>query len=225
LTPKVNNGFVLAVTGVAVVGTVLWFATRGGEQETEAAQPIPASAPASGTPAHPEGATATHPDATHIVPARPTVAAEAPAVALPIDVSPGFEDLNKPAAEMKDTDPMWPHWRRHQELQSEPRDEVWAPRMEATLRDGIHRSLLAQGLDTERIELSVLECRTNACEIQAVGYPEDNRKPGVDLQIIMFEMLAGTLGDDIDRDAFSISMTVRPDQRLGFLVQLPRKKN
>jgi hypothetical protein len=219
-----NNRIVLAIAGVAVVGAVVWLSTRGGEQETEKAQAIPASAPASETPAPKAEAPATHRNAADIAAARPTVSAGAPADALPIDVSPGFEYLNKPAGEMKDTDPTWPQWRRHQELQSEPRDEAWAPRIEAAVRRVIQDSLMAQGLDTERIELSVIECRTHGCEIQAVGYAEDNLRQGVDLQSIMFTMLAGSMGDEFDRDALSMSMTSRPDNRLGFLVQLPRRK-
>jgi hypothetical protein len=142
--------------------------------------------------------------------------------ALPIDVSPGFEYLSKPASEMTDTDAMWSQWRRHQKLQSEPREESWAPRMEAALRGGIQDSLTARGLDTQRIELPVVECRTNGCEIQAVGYYEDIKKPGVDLQLILPSLLTGSLGNEFD--GYSLMMSSRPDGRTTFLAQLPRKK-
>jgi len=141
----------------------------------------------------------------------------------PIDVAPSFEFLAKPAAEMKDTDSMWTHWRRHQLLQSEPRDEAWASRIEAALRTGIQDALTAHGLDTQRIELLVVECRTSGCEIQAVGFAEDNRKD-VDLQVILPGLLADSLANDLDRDEFSILLTARPDDRVSFLAHMPRKK-
>jgi hypothetical protein len=125
---------------------------------------------------------------------------------------------------MKDTDSMWSPWRRHQQLQSEARDEAWAPRMEAALRSGIQDTLTARGLDTQRIELPVVECRTNGCEIQGVGYSEDNLKPDVDLQLILPSLLRGSLAGEFDMDSFGMLMSSRPDQRITFLAQLPRKK-
>jgi hypothetical protein len=142
---------------------------------------------------------------------------------LPIDVSPGFEHLSIPASEMKDTDPMWSTWRRHQQLESEPRDEAWAPRMEAALRSGIQSSLTARGFDTQRIELPVVECRTNRCEIQAVGYPGDQQK-GIDLQFILPPLVKGSLAGEFDLKGYSIMLSSRPDQRIMFLAHLPRRK-
>jgi hypothetical protein len=119
---------------------------------------------------------------------------------------------------------MWPHWRRHQQLQRDPRDEAWAPRMEAALRSGIQDSLTAHGFDTQRIELPVVECRTNGCEIQAVGYSEDNSKPGVDLQLVLPSLLRSSLASEFDMEASSLMMSSRPDRRVTFLAQWPRKK-
>jgi hypothetical protein len=96
--------------------------------------------------------------------------------------------------------------------------------MEAALRDGIQDSLSARGLDTQRIELPVVECRTNGCEIQALGYVEDNGKPGVDLQLILPSLLAGSLGSEFDLDQYSGQLSSRPDRRITFLTHLPRKK-
>lgn len=225
-----DKRLVLATAGVAVVVTVVWLTTRVGEPEAAAAQVPSASTLVSVIPEPTEGAPATDGSPAIVAAARPTVSAEAPAMpqatgkALPIDVSPGFEFLMKPAAEMKDTDHMWINWRRHQQLQSETRDETWAPRMEAALRGGIQDSLTARGLDTQRIELPVIECRTTGCEIQAIGYAEDNMKSGVDLQTVLPPLLAGSLGNEFDLQGYILMMSSRSDQRLGFLVLLPRKK-
>lgn len=143
--------------------------------------------------------------------------------ALPIDVSPGFEYLSKPASEMKDTDGMWGPWRRHQKLSSEPRDEEWAPRMEAALRGGIEGRLMARGMDPHHFELPVIECRTNACEIQGIGYQGDGAKGAFDLQDAVNEVLAGVLGSEFDLDERSAVMTSRPDTRVTYLLWLPRK--
>ena len=89
---------------------------------------------------------------------------------------------------------MWSPWRRHQQLESEARYETWAPQMEAALRGGIEEALTMRGLDTQRIELPVVECRTKACEIQAVGNAMDNMKPGVDFQDNLPAMRAGNCG-------------------------------
>lgn len=96
--------------------------------------------------------------------------------------------------------------------------------MEAALRGGIQDSLTSRGLDTQRIELPVVECRTNGCEIQAIGYAQDNKKPGVGLQSILPSLFTGSLGSEFDMQGYSLMTSSRPDQRLGFLVLLLRKK-
>jgi hypothetical protein len=228
-----NKRVVLTLAGLVVVAAVVWLTTRVDERAA-ADQTVPVGAAPAGTPAAAWQAPAADGSRTAGSAVPPTgdaptspsaVSSTIPpsGTALPIDVSPGFEYLNKPAAEMKDTDGAWPQWRRHQQLQSEPRDEAWAPRIEAALRTGIQNSLTERGVDTQRIELPVVECRTNGCEIQAVGYPEDNGKPGLDLQLIMFSLREGSLGNEFDRNGLSMSMSVRADQRLLFLVHLPRK--
>jgi hypothetical protein len=70
--------------------------------------------------------------------------------------------------------------------------------MEAALRGGVEEALTMRGFDTQRIELPGVGCRTNACEIQAVGYAMDNMKPGVDFQDILPAMLRGSLGSEFD---------------------------
>jgi hypothetical protein len=138
--------------------------------------------------------------------------------ALPIDTSPGFEYLDTPVPE---TNSLWPILRRHQQLQSEPRDDAWAPRMEDALRTGIQDFLTAQGFDTQRIELPVIECRSNGCEIQAVGYPEDLGKSPADLQRIFPSLLKGDLGNELHE--FSALHRSRNDHRVLILVHLSRK--
>ena len=209
----------LAIAGVVAVVAVVWLTTRPDESGA-VAQRAASADPMVGAPApsfSDDGPAATAPE----------ILAEAPVVSqpgmttspqegegLPIDVSPGFESLLEPAAES----------RRHQQLQSEPRDEAWAPRIEDSLTSGIQDSLTAQGLNTQRVELHVVECRTSGCEIQAVGYAEDNQKPGVDLQLIVPGLMAGSLGNDFDREAQSMSLRTLPDGRIGFLVFLTRKQ-
>jgi hypothetical protein len=142
---------------------------------------------------------------------------------LPIDVSPGFEYLSRPAGEMKETDADWSTWRRHQLLESQARDAVWAPRMETEFRNGIQDSLTAAGLDRQRIELAVVECRSTGCEIQAVGYPEDNRNENADPQMIVPRLVRDRMGTEFDMQQYSMRMSFRPDGRLVYLFQLQRR--
>jgi hypothetical protein len=228
----------LAIAGVAVIAAVVWLTTQRGEPGTMGAQAPSADGSRSTSPPSTSDVGAKAAGADGMTTPAPKVSAESSAAvrsdagmsskrageALPIDVSPGFEFLKKPAAEMKDTDFMWSHWRRHQQLESEPRDEAWAPRMEAALRSGIQSALTAKGFDTQRIELPVVECRTNGCEIQAVGYAVDNMKDA-DLQSILPRVLNGALAGEFDMNAFSILLSSRLDDRIPFLVQLPRKKS
>lgn len=169
-------------------------------------------------------ATATAPAAT----ADPKVAATAPngavTAAQPIDVTPGFEFLAEPPGKFTDTDWEWTLWRRHQQLQSEPRDPSWSERMERELRAGIQGELTSHGYDTQRVELPLVECRTTGCEIQALGYPQDNMKQGVNLQTILPKLLMGPLAGEFDESKFSAFMSSTPEDRLTYLVSLPRKK-
>jgi hypothetical protein len=232
-----DKRIVLSVVGAAAVMGVVWLTTRPSESGVVAEQAPTAGVPVTKTTDPVAGAATSFGSATGAAANPPTVSAEAPRVmqpgetvmtpatdeALPIDVSPGFEHLSTPAAEMEDTDPRWSTWRRHQKLQSEPRDEAWAPRMEAALRSGIQDSLTARGFDTQRIELPVVECRTTGCEIQAVGYSGDQKK-GIDLQFILRSLLRGSLASEFDLEGYSIMLSSRPDRRVTILAQLPRKK-
>jgi hypothetical protein len=148
----------------------------------------------------------------------PTSDAERP---LPIDVSPGFELLNKKASSLRATDPTRALLLRHEELQSQPRDPAWSEQMEAALTTSIRDSLTARGLGTERIELPVVECRRTGCEIQAIGFVEDNGKPGVDPQMIVPMLLMGPLSNDLhDSHGFMSSL---PDGRLSYIFLLARR--
>ncbi len=53
----------------------------------------------------------------------------------------------------------------HEWLEREPRDSVWADSVEADLRDFINTKP-----DLLDINVLLIECRTNACEILAIGY-------------------------------------------------------
>jgi hypothetical protein len=225
------------ISGVTVLGALVWLTTRIRPNESEVRQSPPrdlaestAPVPAAANP--PISAVRTSEDApaspgydAAAVPIAANQSAHAAGGPLQIDVSPGFEFLDRTPAEMKDTDPMWSSWRRHQQLESETRDEALAPRMEAALRDGVEDALTMRGFDTQRIELPVVECRTNACEIQAVGYAIDNMKPGVDFQSVLAAVLRGNLGSEFDLAGFGLLMSPRADGRLTFLALIPRKKN
>jgi hypothetical protein len=222
-------GWVIAA--IAVLGGLIWFFTRSTDESVPVAERMDsvATTPETGVGADRvatslENASAESRVAT-VSESVSRLSSPAPAVveALPIDVSPGFEFLDTPASEMSDTNGMWPYWRRHQQLQSEARDEAWAPRMEAALRGGIQNALSARGLDAQRIELPVVECRSTGCEIQAVGYPEDNLQEGADLQLILPELLKGGLEHEIDMAGYGLMMSSREDQRLTYLAHLPRK--
>jgi hypothetical protein len=230
---------VFSILGVGVIGVVVWLAMRAGDSAA-LAEKAAADVLAPATRAHPEDSASVNGNAATSATPQPAAAAEraaplavkqdgavlvdSPGAALPIDVSPGFEYLAKPAAEMSDTDSQWTLWRRHQQLQSEPRDDSWAPRMEAEFRRGIEDALTAAGLDTQRIELPVVECRTRGCEMQAVGYSADNRNPKADFQIIVLSLLREKMGDEFDLQGVILSMSPRSDGRIAFLVQVPRKK-
>jgi hypothetical protein len=230
---------VFSILGVAAIGVVVWLAMRAGDPGAPA-EKAAADALAPDTLPHPENSVTVVGSPAASATAQPSATAEHAAplaakqdgavlldsrsAALPIDVSPGFEYLAKPAAEMSDTDSQWTNWRRHQQLQSEPRDDSWAPRMEAEFRRGIEDALTAAGLDTQRIELPVVECRTRGCEFQAVGYSVDNRNPKADFQIIVHSVLREKMGDEFDLQGLILSMSPRSDGRILFLVQVPRKK-
>jgi hypothetical protein len=142
---------------------------------------------------------------------------------MPIDVSPGFEFLNKSASEMKDTDGRWPNWRHHQKLQSEPRDDTWAPRIEAALRAAFQRAITSDGIERKQVEVLVIECRTTGCEIQAGGYLTSDGILGGDFNSVYFKVLNGPLGAEFDLDASTVTIEARPEGRAGILAFLPRK--
>jgi len=231
-----DNRIYLGIGGAVAVGVLVWLTTRPGElTETDAGPPATAATPVITTPVDDSAALrgetgprmAERPSAA-AAPASSAPVGTAPVSstseeALPIDVSPGFEFLNKPASEMKDTDGQWPNWRHHQQLQSEPRDENWAPRIEAALRAAFQRSLTAAGFDPKQVELLVVECRTTGCEIQAGGYLADDGSLGTDFNAIYFKVLSGPLGAEFDLDAGTVSVDARPERRAGFLAFLPRK--
>jgi hypothetical protein len=140
-----------------------------------------------------------------------------------IAVAQGFELLSKDANIMEDMDPLRPIVRRHEQLQDEPRDENWSERMEAALRSGIQDSLTAKSLDTQRVELPVVECRTTGCEVQALAYPEDNGKEGVDLQSILPTLVSDPLKGEFAGFP-NMLMGDGSDGRTTVIVYLARKQ-
>jgi len=223
--------------GAGVLLAVVWVVTSNQDPEPTGpvsevtAEQAPASLPRSSDDGKPEvstqprGKPSSAPDVTPSAAAAATATAPPTAGnAIPIDVSPGFEYLSKPAAEMKDTSSNWGPWRRHQKLESEPRDEAWSQRVEAALRNGIQAALTAKGLDTQRIELPVVECRTTGCEIQAIGYAQDSMNGGFDFQDALGGLLRGPLGNEFNLDETSNVLVSRPDDRKTFLTHLLRKE-
>jgi hypothetical protein len=142
----------------------------------------------------------------------------------PIEIAPGFEGKFPRSETLKDTDGRWPMVRQHEKLQAEPRDSAWSERTEAALRQGIEHELTSKGFDSQRIQLVVVECRTTGCEIQALGFPADNSKPDVDLQMVLPRVLTGPLAGEFEMDDYSISLSGGPDGRIAFVSMLPRKK-
>ncbi|HEV7608540.1 MAG TPA: hypothetical protein VGO61_14440 [Steroidobacteraceae bacterium] len=141
--------------------------------------------------------------------------------ALPIDVTPGFEMLNTKTSSLKNTDPRKPLLFRHEELQEQPRDAAWSEQMESTLRNGIQDSLTAHGVDAQRVELPVVECRATGCEIQAIGFREDISKAGVGFQMIVSALLMGPLNSELDNPHGTMSRL--PDGRVSYIVLLGRR--
>jgi hypothetical protein len=78
-------------------------------------------------------------------------------------------------------------------------------------------------LDTQRVELPVVECRRTGCEIQALAYPEDNGKEGVDLQRILPTLVFGPLKGEFESFP-SMLMGERSDGRTTVIVYLARKQ-
>ncbi|HEU4779567.1 MAG TPA: hypothetical protein VFS58_06750 [Steroidobacteraceae bacterium] len=227
-----DRRIVLAIAGMAAVATVVWLTTRIDKPDS-AAEPALSSTMVSVTP-EPTSAPATVGSSTMSTAPRPTVPAsglgatsptQSMGEVLPIDVSPGFEYLRTPAAEMKDTDARWTKWNQHQKLQSEPRDEAWASRIEVELRNGIQNRLTAAGYDSQRIELPVVACRTTGCEIQAVGYGEDATNSNADFRSLLRATLGGPLGGEFEMGKLAVNMKPSPDGRIQFFVILPRKEH
>lgn len=230
---------IYGVIGAGVVLALVWVFAQQQDSEHAATAPEQSMASLTASPSASLDDSASADRATSVdgVPKSPSTfgdspappvpnAAAVPAAAsstMPIDVSPGFEFLSKPASEMKDTDHEWSLWRRHQKLDREPRDESWAPRIEAALRNGIEAALTAKRLDTQRIELPVIECRTNGCEIQAIGYPEDSAHGGYDFQQALGSILMGPLGSEFNLNETIGRVTNRTDNRTTFLTHLTRR--
>ncbi len=141
-----------------------------------------------------------------------------------VDVAPGFESILSPDTDWADTDPRSIPVRQHRRLELEARDEAWSGRVEAGIRDSVQQELVAQGADTHRLEMPVVECRTTGCEIQAIGYAEDSLKEGHDLQFILPRIVNGAMASDIDPKKISMMVTSLPNDRLGFIAFLPRKQ-
>ncbi len=164
------------------------------------------------------------PDPTAPGPAVGRDAAPGTGSPLPIDISPGFEPILAPASDpASDPDnlagiPV----RRHRKLEIESCDENWAGRVETDIRAQVRSELMAQGSDPQRIELSVVECRTSGCEVQAIGYPEDNLK-GRDLQLILPKVMHGVMAADFDAKGLTMMVTSVPDGRVGYIAFLARK--
>ncbi len=217
--------------GAAVaIAVVLWLTMGSGSpadtggQARFAEDPEPVSR--AGAPA---SVAATQPTSSAEAPggSEPVATPPTPAVAdaLPIDVSPGFEYLAKPASEMKDTDAMWPNWRRHQVLQAEPRDADWAPRTEASIRQSIEKALTDRGHDTQRLDLPMVECRTQGCEIQVTGRIDDPQLDFLELQQVLGMARGGPLRQEFDDESFSAFVGMSPDlKQFLYLGHVYRKK-
>jgi hypothetical protein len=206
--------------GVILALAAVWVAGRKDDSApavSDATQTPTAPRTRSVTPLAADPASTDVPSGTS--PASPHEVGNAP----PIDITPGFDLLLQKSSEMDETDMRRAMVVRHEQLQSEPRDANWSERVEAELRKGIEDSLLAKNLDTKRVDITVLECRTSGCEIQALGYKEDNIRDGVDLQTIIPRlMLQSPVGQEFENNLLGM-MNEHNDGRIAFLYLLPRK--
>jgi hypothetical protein len=211
--------------GAGLVLAIVWVAMRNHVPSPTGQSPSASAAAQSVIPAKTQSGNVPAADARQPSSPAPLTAprelAKPASDALPIDVTPGFEMLNTKTSSLKNTDPMKPLLLRHEELQDQPRDPAWSERTEAALRKGIQDSLTAHGVDTQRVELPVVECRTTGCEIQAIGFREDNGKNGVDIQSILPALLMGPLNSELDNPHGTMSSL--PDGRLSYIVLLGRR--
>lgn len=140
-----------------------------------------------------------------------------------IDVTPGFEAYLAETATGADSGVGALLAQQHKQLNKQPRDEAWADRMEREMREYVQNRLIQQKLDPQRIELSVIDCRTAGCEVQAIGRPEDSGNPQRDFQFFVRGMTEGPLYSELDsKSAMTLSFSL-PDGRVGYLTFLERK--
>lgn len=154
----------------------------------------------------------------------PKVGTPSQAVEPVIDVTPGFEGYLSTSSTMDKSGVGTLLAQQHKQLGAESRDEAWADRVEREMREYVQSRLAQQMLDPQRIELSVVECRAAGCEIQAIGRKEDSGNPQRDFQFVVRGIAEGPLNSDFDSSSamtFSFSL---PDERVGYLTFLQRKK-
>ena len=138
-----------------------------------------------------------------------------------IPITPGFEDLLEPSPRTRSRSPS-ATLERHGSLLAEARDEEWAQRIESTIRSFIESRRAADGADTHRIELPVIECRMTLCEVQAIGTASDANSP-LNVQSLASQMVQGPLASEFgDSSTESFGL---PDGRVGYLVFLTRNRN
>ena len=70
----------------------------------------------------------------------------------------------------------------HERLEREPKDPEWAQPLERELED-----FLNELLDTSLVTLKLIECRSDSCEILAVGYGEEATKEWLNMSGALFE--------------------------------------
>lgn len=83
---------------------------------------------------------------------------------------------------------------------------------------------MAQGADPQRTGLPVVECRTSACEVQVIGYPEDTVEPR-GLQVILPRVMRAQMDADFDSRRVTMMVTSVPDGHVGFIAFMSRKSH
>jgi hypothetical protein len=138
-----------------------------------------------------------------------------------IPITPGFEPLLEPSPRDRSRSPP-ATLGQHDGLLAETRDEEWAGRIESGIRTFIQSRVTAKGLDLNRIELPVIECRTTLCEVQAIGFAADEDSPR-NVKRLAVEMLHGPLASEFSES--STEVIGMPDGRVGYLVFLTRNRS
>ncbi len=96
--------------------------------------------------------------------------------------------------------------------------------MEPGIRGYFEKQFAAEGVDPQRIQFAVIECRTSGCEIQAAGPVQDSGKPELDPQVLVRKMILGPFANDFESNNTLMTSTTVADGRIGYIAFVSRKR-